>query len=135
MSKGRILIVDDNVDNQELVRFILERADYEVMVAMDGNEGLKKTLELKPDLVLLDMSMPEMDGWDVARKLKAEPEAAGICVVALTAHILPGDRKKALDAGCDGYISKPLDVPNFTGQIASYLRKRNPGRNTGSLTF
>lgn len=135
MSKGRILIVDDNIDNQDLVRYLLEQADYEVMTAMDGREGLQKTLDLKPDLVLLDLSMPEMDGWDVARALRAEPKAANICIVALTAHILPGDRKKALDAGCDGYISKPLDVPNFAGQIASYLRKRNPGRNTGSLTF
>jgi CheY-like chemotaxis protein len=78
--------------------------------------------------------MPEIDGWTVARQLKSNPTTANIGIIALTAHTLPGDRKKALDAGCDGYISKPLDVPNFAKQVAAFVRKQKSNRSTGTLT-
>jgi two-component system, cell cycle response regulator DivK len=121
MSNKRILVVEDNNDNLDLVCFLLQQVGYTTLQARDGRSGLELALQEQPDMVLLDMSIPEVDGWTVASKLKADPRAAAICVVALTAHILPGDRKRALDAGCDGFISKPLDVPNFAGQVTAYL--------------
>jgi two-component system, cell cycle response regulator DivK len=123
MGKGRILIVEDNIDNLDLVRFLLEQDDYEVIQARDGRSGMELAQLEQPDLILLDMSIPEVDGWKVARRLKELPSTSKICIVALTAHILPGDRKKALDAGCDGFISKPLDIPNFVEQVSGYLEK------------
>ncbi len=122
--KGRVLVVEDNLDNLGLVCFLLEQAGYEVLQAVDGRVGLETAMQRHPGLLLLDMSIPEVDGWSVARKLKNNAETSSICIVALTGHILPGDRKKALDAGCDGYISKPLDVPNFVKQVEEFLTKQ-----------
>jgi two-component system, cell cycle response regulator DivK len=135
MGKARILVIEDNEDNLGLVRFLLEESGYEVRGAPDGRVGLEKAYEMKPDLILLDMGLPEVDGWQVVQQLKADPSSKDMLVVALTAHALPGDRKKAIDAGCDGYISKPLDVPNFTKMVATYLRKRRLFSQTGSLTL
>lgn len=118
----RILVVEDNEDNLSLVRFLLEQAGYEVQEARNGQQALEMAHDL-PDMILLDMSIPEVDGWTVARQLKSSPGTSSLCVVALTGHILPGDRKKALDAGCDGFISKPLDIPNFLPQVNEYLEK------------
>lgn len=123
MPKARILVIEDNPDNYELVKFLLEQADYAVTGASDGLTGLKCCQDEHPDLVLLDMTIPEMDGWHLAFRLKADEATRDIVVVALTAHTLPGDRKKALDAGCDGYISKPLDVAHFNETIADYLAR------------
>ena len=122
--KGRILVVEDNVDNMDLFRFLLEEAGYEVLPARNGRAGLELAYEQRPDLILLDMSIPEVDGWKVARQLKDDPRTAQICIVALTGHTLPGDRKKALDAGCDGYLTKPLDIPSFAGQIDQFIAKK-----------
>lgn len=133
MGKARILVIEDNEDNLELVRFLLEKDEYEVGGAQDGRMGLEKAYEMKPDMILLDMGLPDIDGWQVVQQLKANPASQDMLVVALTAHALPGDRKKAMDAGCDGYISKPLDVPNFTKMIATYLRKCKLISQTGSL--
>ena len=135
MVKARILVIEDNEDNLELFRFLLEQDGYEVTGSQDGRDGLEKVQQLHPDLVLLDMGLPEIDGWQVVKKIKSNPACRNIVVVALTAHALPGDRKKAIDAGCDGYISKPLDVPNFTNMIATYLRKRKTLAQTGNLTL
>jgi len=107
MSRGRVLLVEDNEDNFELVRFLLERAGYVVLGARNGKEGLKKAGREHPDLILMDLSLPEMDGWAAARAIKADPKTRQIPLLALTAHTLPGDRKRAIEAGCDGYISKP----------------------------
>jgi two-component system cell cycle response regulator DivK len=123
MPHQTILVIEDNFDNLELVRFILSQAGYSVLAAADGRTGLSLARQELPDLVLLDLTIPELDGWHVASELKGDPATAGICVVALTAHTLPGDRKRALDSGCDGYISKPLDLPNFVGEIADLLAK------------
>jgi CheY-like chemotaxis protein len=125
MPRARILIVEDDRDNLGLIRFILERADYEVLEAHTGLEGLKLTREEVPDLVLLDLAMPELDGWTVAKKLKADPNTQKIPVVALTVRTLSEDRKRALAAGCDGYMTKPMNVASFAEEIASFIEKSN----------
>ncbi len=124
MSKGSILVVEDDEDNLELVSFLLEQAGFEVIQAADGQEGLDLAAQHNPDMILLDMSIPEVDGWKVARQLKDNPGTQHIIIVALTGHTAPGDRMRALNAGCDGYISKPLDIPAFTDQVAGYMEKR-----------
>ncbi len=125
MGKGRILVIEDDEDNLELVCFLLEQAGFELLQARDGREGLDLAFSHHPQMILLDMSIPEVDGWKVARQLKDSPETRDILIVALTGHTAPGDRKKALDAGCDGYISKPLDIPEFATEVAEYLEKKN----------
>ena len=113
MSKGRILIVEDNMDNYELVRFILERAGYDVFLAVNGRDGVDAARLQQPDMILMDLGMPEMDGWIAAEKLKADRVTKSIPLYALTAHTLPGERKRALEAGCDGYVSKPIHMQGF----------------------
>src|SRR5215211_8531614 len=95
MSKGRILVVEDNMDNYELVRFVLERAGYDVFLAMNGRDGVAAARLQKPDLILMDLSMPEMDGWLATEKLKADEITKSIPLYALSAHTLPSDRKRA----------------------------------------
>ncbi len=125
MSQPNRILIEDNPDNLELVRFLLEQAGFQVVSAVDGLEGLEKARSQRPDLILLDMSLPELDGWHLAKQLKDTEATAGIPIVALTAHTLPGDRRRALEAGCDGFISKPLNVARFASQIKEYL-KQNP---------
>ena len=113
MSKGRILIVEDNMDNYELVRFVLERAGYDVFLAVNGRDGVDAARAQKPDLILMDLGLPEMDGWKASQKLKSDDETKSIPLYALTAHTLPQERKRALLAGCDGYMSKPIHMQGF----------------------
>ncbi len=122
MSKGRILVVEDNMDNYELVRFILERAGYDVFLAVNGLDGVDAARLQKPDLILMDLGMPEMDGWRAAQKLKSNETTKSIPLFALTAHTLPGERKRALQAGCDGYVSKPIHVVGFLDLIENALK-------------
>ncbi len=117
MGKGNILVVEDNMDNFELVRVVLEQAGYDVLLAMNGREGVSAARLQKPDLILMDLSMPEMDGWTAAEKLKEDPVTRSIPLYAITAHTLPRDRYRALQAGCDGYISKPIHVESFLEMI------------------
>jgi len=117
MSKGRILIVEDNMDNYELVRFILERAGYDVFLAVNGRDGVAAARLQKPDLILMDLSMPEMDGWVATEKLKADDLTKSIPLYALSAHTLPSERKRAMQAGCDGYVSKPIHMMKFLDVI------------------
>jgi two-component system, cell cycle response regulator DivK len=117
-----IAVVEDDADNLELVHILLDQAGFQVLTAMDGQSALELIREKLPDLVLLDLTIPEIDGWHLAHRLKADPQTQSIKLVALTAHTLPGDRKRALESGCDGYITKPLDVRNFAAQIRSYLK-------------
>jgi two-component system, cell cycle response regulator DivK len=124
MSKGNILVVEDNMDNYELVRFILERAGYDVFLAMNGRDGVAAARVQKPDLILMDLTMPEMDGWLAAEKLKADESTKLIPLYALTAHALPSERKRALEAGCDGYVSKPIHMAGFLELIEAALGKR-----------
>lgn len=121
MTAKRVLVIEDNADNLELVKFLLEQAGFAAVGVVDGKQGLAWLKENRPDLILLDMSLPEIDGWKLAGMFKSDPGLQGVPVVALTAHTLPGDRKRALDAGCDGYISKPLDVVNFARTVAGFL--------------
>lgn len=124
MSAARILIVEDNVDNFQLVRFLLERAGYEVLSAANGREGIAMAKQERPDLILMDLSMPEMDGWAATEALKSDIETRRIPILALTAHTLPGDRKRAVEAGCDGYISKPINVAAFQKTVAGILAEK-----------
>jgi CheY-like chemotaxis protein len=124
MSKGNILVVEDNMDNYELVRFILERAGYDVFLAMNGRDGVAAARLQKPDLILMDLTMPEMDGWLAAERLKADEATKLIPLYALTAHALPSERKRALEAGCDGYVSKPIHMAGFLELIEGALGKR-----------
>jgi CheY-like chemotaxis protein len=127
MSKPRVLFVEDNVDNFELVRFLLERAGYQVFSAANGVEGVEMAKREQPDLILMDLSLPEMDGWHATAQLKADEETRNIPVLALTAHTLPGDRKRAIDAGCDGYISKPINAGSFDKLVTTLLRQAKAG--------
>jgi|SRR4030095_248196 two-component system cell cycle response regulator DivK len=125
MSKGRILVVEDNMDNYELVRFVLERAGYDVFLAVNGRDGVAAARLQKPDLILMDLSMPEMDGWMATEKIKADEATRNIPLYALTAHTLPRDRFRASQAGCDGYVSKPIHVESFLELIHEVFEKIN----------
>jgi CheY-like chemotaxis protein len=118
---SKILVIEDNADNLELVRFLLNNAGHEVLTACDGVAGLKIIREDHPHLILLDLAIPEIDGWEMAGILKRDPETKDVPLIALTAHTLPGDRRRALDAGCDGYISKPIDVAKFVETVEGFL--------------
>lgn len=126
MSKGNILVVEDNMDNYELVRFILERAGYDVFLAVNGRDGVAAARLQKPDLILMDLGMPEMDGWNAAKKLKDDEATKSIPLYALTAHTLPNERKRALEAGCDGYVSKPIHMDGFLGIIEGAFGRDKP---------
>jgi len=121
MAKGRILVIEDDKDNQELILFLLQKADYEVVQAMDGRQGMDMALAHQPDLILLDLSIPGLDGWKLAGRLKEHPGLKEIPVIAVTGHTLPGDRRQAIESGCDGYITKPLDVTTFLLQVEAFL--------------
>lgn len=121
MNKGRILIVEDNMDNYELVRIVLERAGYDVFLAVNGRDGVDAARAQKPDLILMDLGLPEMDGWNAAEKLKASQETKSIPLYALTAHTLPGERKRAILAGCDGYVAKPIHMKDFLNVVEQAL--------------
>jgi two-component system, cell cycle response regulator DivK len=120
-----VLIVEDNIDNYELVRFLLERTGYDTRWARTGKEGVSMAKEDMPDLILMDLSLPEMDGWTATQRIKSDPETKHIPVAALTAHTLPGDRKRALDAGCDGYLSKPMNIALFNDTVAKLVAESN----------
>ena len=125
MSKGRILIVEDNMDNYELIRFVLERAGYDVFLAVNGRDGVDAARLQKPDLILMALGMPEMDGWTAAQKLKSDEATKSIPLYALTAHTLPHERKRAMQAGCDGYVTKPIHVQSFLDLINETFEKIN----------
>ena len=118
---AKILLVEDNEMNRDMLSRRLERRGYEVIVATDGEEGVARAGAEAPDLILMDMSLPVLDGWEATRQLKAAPETESIPVVALTAHAMAGDREKALEAGCDDFDTKPIDLPRLLGKIESLL--------------
>ena len=124
MSGARVLLVEDQEDNRVLARKLLERAGFQVTEAVNGREALEQAVTLKPDLILLDISLPEVDGHTVARTLRATPELKHLLVVALTAHAMAGDRAKALEAGCNEFMTKPIDVPTFIPTIRRILERR-----------
>ncbi len=124
MAKIRILIVEDNEDNQDLMRFLLERAGYEVTTVENAREGINTARLNSPDIILMDLSLPELDGWSAAREIKADPELAKIPLIAVTAHTLAGDRRKALEAGFDTYISKPINIHMFDITVGKVLEQK-----------
>lgn len=119
-----VLVVEDIEDNLILIKSLLEMADFRVVEARDGREAITQAQAHHPDLILLDMSLPEMDGWTVARTLRQTPQFGSTPIVAITAHAMPGDREKTLDAGCDEFLTKPIDVPNFLPTITKILERK-----------
>jgi len=117
----KILVVDDNQDSRELVMKILGKKNYHLLEAYDGEDALNKIIAEKPDLVLMDISMPKIDGYEVTRRLKTMDDYKDIPIIALTAHAMKGDCEKALAAGCKGYITKPINIREFNDQIEQYL--------------
>ena len=127
---ARILLVEDNEMNRDMLSRRLNRRGFEVLIAEDGGLAVSMTKTERPDLVLMDMSLPVIDGWEATRRLKADPETAGIPIIALTAHAMESDRERALEVGCDDYDSKPVDLPRLLGKIETLLG--NNGGGAGS---
>jgi len=119
--KGKVLVIEDNEQNLYLVRFILERSGYEVFAAMDGQSGIETAASLKPDLILLDIQLPIMDGYAVAHKLRMNPDLAGTPIIAVTSYAMPGDREKVMEAGCNAYIEKPIDPDTFVAKVEQHV--------------
>jgi two-component system cell cycle response regulator DivK len=118
----KILVVEDNEDSRELVVKILKNKGYQMIEAVDGEEAIDKALKEKPNLILMDISIPKIDGREVTKKLKSMEEFAEIPIVALTAHAMKGDREKVLGEGFEGYISKPINIRELPEQVRSYLK-------------
>ena len=124
MRMVRILYIEDNEDNFYMLSNRLKRRGYEVIAAPDGESGIEVALRQQPELILMDLSLPVMDGWEATRRLKASAETRHIPIVALSAHSMAGDREKALAAGCDEYDTKPVDLPRLLEKRASLLTRR-----------
>jgi two-component system cell cycle response regulator DivK len=122
----RILLVEDNEMNRDMLSRRLIRKGFEVVIAVDGGEGLAMAQSESPDLILMDMSLPVVDGWEATRRLKADAATAAIPVIALTAHAMSGDREKAMEAGCDDYDTKPIELPRLLEKIERFV-KAAPG--------
>lgn len=118
---NRILVVEDNEMNRDMLSRRLQRRGYEVIVAVDGQAGIEAAETEHPDLILMDMSLPIIDGWEATRRVKTHPETAHIPIVALTAHALEGERQKALDAGCDDYDTKPVELERLLQKIKALI--------------
>ena len=121
---AKILLVEDNEMNRDMLSRRLQRKGYEVVMAEDGAQGVALARKETPDVILLDMSLPVIDGWEAARQLKSEAATRGIPIIALTAHAMSGDREKALDAGCNDYDTKPVELPRLLGKIEALLESK-----------
>lgn len=119
----KVLLIEDNEMNRDMLTRRLVRKGYNVVTAIDGAEGVSMTISETPDIVLMDMSLPVVDGWEATRQLKANSQTQKIPVIALTAHAMSGDREKALTAGCDEYDTKPIEMPRLLGKIEALLGK------------
>ena len=117
----KILLVEDNEMNRDMLSRRLVKRGFEIETAVDGAEGVKKARTVAPDLILMDMSLPVIDGWEATRRLKADPTTRDIPVIALTAHAMASDREKALEAGCDAYETKPVELPSLLAAIEKLL--------------
>ena len=120
---AKILLVEDNEMNRDMLSRRLERRGHTIVMAVDGQQGVDMAKTEAPDLILLDMSLPVLDGWEAARQLKAADDTRAIPIIALTAHAMAGDREKALDAGCDDYDTKPIELPRLLGKMDALLQK------------
>jgi len=123
-SLAKILVVEDNQDNREMVVKVLKFNGYQVVEAVDGEEAIEKAKTEDPDLILLDIFLPKMDGYEATRRLKGDTSLRNIPIIALTAHAMKGSMEEALAVGCDGYISKPIDVRELPKQIQHFLKPR-----------
>lgn len=135
MPSEPVLIVDDNAQNLKLVRVLLLSEGYDVRTAVDAEEALRVLETFTPTLILMDLQLPGMDGLELTRQLKADPERHGITIIALTAYAMKGDELKASSAGCDGYIAKPIDVEELPKTLSAHLARRRQSANgfrTGS---
>jgi two-component system, cell cycle response regulator DivK len=129
----KILVVEDNEWSRDMLDRRLSRRGYQVISASDGRRGIAMARDQSPDLILMDMSLPEIDGWEATRRLKADPATCGIPILALTAHAMASDRKKAIDAGCDGYHTKPVDFENLVLSLEVFLEARNRRARTVNI--
>ena len=118
---AKILLVEDNEMNRDMLSRRLERRGYEVVIAVDGAEGVRMAEAEAPALILMDMSLPVLDGWEATRQIKAAPATGDIPIIALTAHAMSGDREKAIEAGCDDFDTKPVDLPRLLAKIDALL--------------
>ncbi|MGI4791363.1 MAG: response regulator [Janthinobacterium lividum] len=120
----RILLVEDNEDNRDMLSRRLARKGYDVLLAVDGGEGVAQAAAVSPDIILMDMSLPVLDGWEATRQIKASTQTSHIPIIALTAHAMSGDREKAVAAGCDDYDTKPVELPRLLEKIEALLTER-----------
>ena len=120
----KILLVEDNEMNRDMLSRRLERKGFEVVIAVDGKAGIDMASSSNPDIILMDLSLPVIDGWEATRQIKADPAMQSIPVIALTAHAMAGDEQKALEAGCDDYDTKPIDLSRLLGKIENLLASR-----------
>jgi two-component system, cell cycle response regulator DivK len=120
----KILLVEDNEMNRDMLARRLERRGFEVVIAVDGSQGVAMAQSAAPELILMDMSLPVLDGWEATRQLKAGAETRAIPVIALTAHAMSGDREKAMAAGCDDYDTKPIELPRLLAKIDALLGRK-----------
>lgn len=123
-NKGTILYVEDNPDNRLLVRRVLLSEDYSLLEATDAMDALNMLKTTRPDLILMDINMPDMDGYTLTAKIKSLPGFEQVPILAVTANVMRGDKEKTLEAGCDGYIQKPLDIEQLTREIEKFLSRR-----------
>jgi two-component system cell cycle response regulator DivK len=128
---SRILVVEDDPQNLYLTRYLLEQAGHEVDVAHDGEEAIEKARELAPDLILMDLLLPRLDGLESTRRILHSPGLEDVTVVALSAYSMTGDRDRAVQAGCRGHIAKPIDPGEFVGQVQGFLDGPDPGEPDG----
>jgi two-component system, cell cycle response regulator DivK len=120
----RVLLVEDNEMNRDMLSRRLTRKKYEVLIAVDGGEGVAMARSESPDLILMDMSLPVIDGWEATRQIKASPDTRSIPIIALTAHAMSGDREKALEAGCDDYDTKPIELSRLLAKMEMFLNEK-----------
>ena len=130
----RILLVEDNEMNRDMLSRRLRRRGYEVIIAVDGQQGVAMAQSSSPDIVLMDMSLPVMDGWEATRTLKASPDTKEIPVIALTAHAMSTDREKAMEAGCDDYDTKPIELTRLIAKMESLMARISKGAAAAEAT-
>lgn len=119
----KILLVEDNEMNYDMLSRRLTRKGFEVVIATDGEQGVEMSRTAEPDLILMDMSLPKIDGWEATRRIRAAPETAKMRIIALTAHAMAGERDKAMEAGCDDFDTKPIDIERLVGKISALLAR------------
>lgn len=128
---ARVLIIEDNEQNMYMLKYLLESNNYEVIQAFSGIVGIRKAKENKPDIILLDIQLPEMNGYEIARELKKIKELKNTPIIAVTSYAMVGDKEKALEAGAVGYIEKPIDPDIFVSQMETFLPSRTDNNNRG----